>query len=444
MEKITNDSVFCSLCGVKGSEAGNNVVFIGGMGHPISYVCSSCVSICSNIVEAEHSSASLGGLLGNFDGLGGDFKSVTPKKIVDYLDQYVVGQSEAKKTISVAVYNHYKRLYSVKKVNDIEISKSNILMLGPTGTGKTLLAQTIAKFLDVPFAIADATTLTEAGYVGDDVETILQRLVTAANGDVDRAEKGIIFIDEIDKLAKRNAGTSITRDVSGEGVQQALLKILEGTQARIPQQGTRKHPESKVDVINTKNILFICGGSFVGIDKVIENRKKVTGIGFVREVKCSNPVKESLMEYLNMKIMPEDFGEFGMIPEFIGRLPVVTVLNELNEDDLFRIIKDPKNSIYKQYQRLFEIDQKQLEISEVAMRQIVSIAVEQKTGARGLRAIMEELLRQVMFDLPDLTEEKIVIDDLFNFLKQSPKVSVEDTPPVIKTEVLDLKVVRGG
>jgi ATP-dependent Clp protease ATP-binding subunit ClpX len=390
MNNVQN--ITCSFCHKHNSEvkkmvSGENV-----------YICNECVDTCQNIMSVSDNNVNI------------PASKLTPSAIVAHLNEYVIGQSAAKKSIAVAVYNHYKRLNN-PNIDNTEIVKSNILLLGPTGSGKTLLGQTVAKLLDVPFVIADATSLTEAGYVGDDVETILQRLINAADGDIQKAERGIVFIDEIDKIAKRGAGPSITRDVSGEGVQQALLKIIEGTEARIPQQGSRKHPNSNVEFINTKNILFICGGAFVGLDKIIKNKsRKDNHMGFIQKKK----EEDKVVANLNNRIHPEDLSEFGLIPEFIGRLPVITMLEELSKDDLKKVMTEPKNAVYKQYQGLFSVENVKLEMSDKAIEQVVSIAIEQKTGARGLRTILEEVLSPVMYALPDMQAiATVVIEDIY-------------------------------
>lgn len=386
----------CSFCNKEKKDV--EVLIQGGN----AYICNNCVDQCKDVINEgkEETKPVI------------DTASFTPKKIVEHLNKFIVGQEEAKRSVAVAVYNHYKRLNN-PIVEDVEITKSNILMLGPTGSGKTLIGQTIAKLLDVPFIIADATSLTEAGYVGDDVETILQRLISAADGDVEKAQRGIIFLDEIDKIAKRGAGSSITRDVSGEGVQQALLKIIEGTQARIPQQGqgSRKHPNASVDYVDTKNILFICGGAFVGLEAILEKKEKPSKkMGFSLEEKKEN----RLSVRLNKRILPEDLASFGLIPELIGRLPVITTLKELTKEDLIHVMTEPKNSVYKQYKALFSVENVELELTQKAIEDIVELALEQKTGARGLRSILEDVLSPIMFTLPDEQDVvKVTVDDIY-------------------------------
>ena len=414
-------NIKCSFCG-KTQNAVERIIAGPGV-----YICDECIKVCNNILEDD-----------NYENnevaytINDEDKLLSPQEIKEILDSYVIGQEDAKKTLAVAVYNHYKRINNkTDKKDDVEIQKSNILLLGPTGCGKTLLAQTLAKILNVPFAIADATTLTEAGYVGEDVENILLKLIQAADYDIEKAERGIIYIDEIDKISRKSENPSITRDVSGEGVQQALLKIIEGTVASVPPQGGRKHPHQEFLQINTENILFICGGAFEGLEKIVKDRTGKKSIGFGAQIDSNKDMsKYSIFE----KLLPQDLLKFGLIPEFVGRLPIIATLKELDKEALIDIVTKPKNALVKQYKKLMELDNVELEFEPEALELIVDKAIERKTGARGLRSIIEDIMRDIMFEIPSNPKiEKCIVTKETVQLGEPPKVIINNNREDKKT-----------
>jgi len=440
MSNNKEKSVKCSFCGK--SQDGVERIIAG----PGVYICNECVKVCSNIIEDDlYEDTELTYTLNE------DKELPSPAEIKEVLDTYVIGQEEAKKTLSVAVYNHYKRISNEAEVqdnDDVEIQKSNVLLLGPTGCGKTLLAQTLAKILEVPFAIADATTLTEAGYVGEDVENILLKLIQAADYDIEKAERGIIYIDEIDKISRKSENPSITRDVSGEGVQQALLKIIEGTVASVPPQGGRKHPHQEFLQIDTSNILFICGGAFEGLEKIVKDRIGKKSIGFGANIESSKEIdKYKVFEQL----LPQDLLKFGLIPEFVGRLPIIATLEELDKKALIDIVTKPKNALVKQYKKLFAMDNVELEFEQEALELIVDKAIERKTGARGLRSIIEEIMRDIMYEIPSNPKiEKCIVTKETVAKGEAPKIVINNNrelpkkAPVEKRRASTKKTATGA
>ena len=429
MAKNPNErKIKCSFCG-KSQEAVKRVVAGPGV-----YICDECISLCKNIIDEDY-------IAEEETNYTIDEVNTLPKpeEIKKTLDEYVIGQEEAKKTLAVAVYNHYKRINTEDEISDVEIQKSNVLLLGPTGCGKTMLAQTLARILNVPFAIADATTLTEAGYVGEDVENILLKLIQAADYDIEMAQKGIIYIDEIDKISRKSENPSITRDVSGEGVQQALLKIVEGTVASVPPQGGRKHPHQEFLQINTSNILFICGGAFEGLEKIIEERVGKKSIGFGAKIESKKEIdKSAIFE----QMLPQDLLKFGLIPEFVGRLPIIATLRELDRESLVRIVTEPKNALVKQYKKLLELDDVVLEFEKEALNVIVDKAIERNTGARGLRSIIEDIMRDIMFEIPSNPKiEKCIITKETVQDGKPPKLEINENK-VAKKHIKKRKVVQ--